>query len=72
MYVMGNQLGQHLKQFSTQLSPIIHGPIDPHTLVSRRPMDQALLQVIAQALKRWVYEEGDEGNAFAAGAFHPA
>lgn len=34
LYVMGSQLQQHLKSFPTQLSPIIHGPIDAHMLVS--------------------------------------
>lgn len=34
LYVMGSQLQQHLKSFPTQLSPIIHGPIDAHMLES--------------------------------------
>jgi hypothetical protein len=33
LYVMGNQLDKHLKRFPTQLSPIIYGPVDAHTLV---------------------------------------
>jgi hypothetical protein len=33
LYVMGNQLDKHLTMFPTQLSPIIYGPVDAHTLV---------------------------------------
>eukprot|EP00882_Tetradesmus_deserticola_P012830 GHRQ01013597.1.p1 GENE.GHRQ01013597.1~~GHRQ01013597.1.p1 ORF type:complete len:183 (+),score=75.15 GHRQ01013597.1:955-1503(+) len=34
LYVMGNQLGTHLHMFPAQLSPIIHGPVDAHSLES--------------------------------------